>query len=123
MLKGTLLAESLRIGAELRVAGLTLTRLSRQDFSGSVSAGQPPVWTVVGFEADDSVADVLAQSLSESLLAEGGWYADFKTGREHLVVFAGRIFRYRRGDQAGRAEAIAYGRTVGVPEDQLDWPD
>ena len=81
------------------------------------------MWTVVGFEADDGVADVLAQSLSDSLLAEGGWYADFKTGREHLVVFAGRIFRYRRGDQAGRAEAIAYGRTVGVPEDQLDWPD
>jgi hypothetical protein len=123
MLKGTLLAESLRVGAELRVAGLTLTRLSRQDFSGSVSAAQPPVWTVVGFEADDGVADVLAQSLSDSLLAEGGWYADFKTGREHLVVFAGRIFRYRRGDQAGRAEAIAYGRTVGVPENQLDWPD
>jgi hypothetical protein len=32
MLKGTLLAESLRTGAELRVAGLNLTRLSRQDF-------------------------------------------------------------------------------------------
>lgn len=123
MLKGTLLVESLRVGAELRVAGLTLTRLSRQDFSESVSAGQPPVWTVIGFEADDDVAGVLAQSLSESLLPEGGWYADFKTSHEHLVVFAGRIFRYRRGDRAGRAEAVAYGISVGVPEGQLDWPD
>lgn len=123
MLKGTLLAESLRTGAELRVAGLNLTRLSRQDFSESASAAQPPVWTVVGFEGDDDVADRLAKSLSESLLADGGWYADFKTARDHVVVFAGRIFRYQRGDQAGRAEAIAYGRAVGVPDNQLDWPD
>jgi hypothetical protein len=81
------------------------------------------VWTVVGFEADDGVADRLAQSLSESLIADCGWYADFKTGHDHVVVFPGRIFWYRRGDHAGRAEAIAYGRTAGVPESQLDWPD
>lgn len=30
---------------------------------------------------------------------------------------------YRRGDQAGRAEAVEYGKTVGVPEHQLDWPE
>jgi hypothetical protein len=123
MLKGTLLAESLRTGAELRVAGLNLTRLSRQDFSASALPTQPPVWTVVGFEGDDDVADRLAQSLSESLLAGSGWYADFKTSQEQVVVFAGRIFRYQRGDRAGRAEAVAYGISVGVPEGQLDWPD
>jgi hypothetical protein len=39
------------------------------------------------------------------------------------VVFPGKIFRYRRGDQAGREEAQARGRSVGVPEQQLDWTD
>jgi hypothetical protein len=38
-------------------------------------------------------------------------------------VFAGKIFRYRRGDQTGRAAAVEYGRTVGVPDHQLDWTD
>jgi hypothetical protein len=38
------------------------------------------------------------------------------------VVYAGQVFRYPRGDAAGRAEAVAYGRARGVPEDQLDWP-
>jgi len=123
MVKGTLLAESLQIGAELRVAGLRLTRLSRQDFSESVTAAQPAVWTVLDFEADDDVADELGRSLARSLLAQGGWYADFRAGQDHVVVFAGRIFRYRRGDHAGRAEAVAYGKTVGVPGHQLDWPD
>jgi hypothetical protein len=37
-------------------------------------------------------------------------------------VFADRTFRYRRGDRVGRGEAIEYGRSVGVPEVQLDWP-
>jgi hypothetical protein len=44
-------------------------------------------------------------------------------GNDHVVVFAGRHFRYGRGDQAGRAEAVEYGKTVGVPEHQLDWPE
>jgi hypothetical protein len=45
MLKGSLLAESLRIGAGLDVAGLRVTRLSRRDVSASASAAQPTVWT------------------------------------------------------------------------------
>jgi hypothetical protein len=123
MLKGTLLAESLRIGAELRVSGVRMTRVSRRDVSASVSADQPPVWTFLDFEAADDAADALAQSLARCLLAEGGWYANFMVGDDHVIVFANRIFRYRRGDPARRAEVVEYGRRVGVPEHQLDWTD
>lgn len=118
-----MLAESLRVGAGLDVAGLRVRRLSRRDVSASVSAAQPSVWTFLDFEADDEVAGPLAQALADALLADGGWYADFAVGDEHAVVFAGRIFRHRRGDRTGRAAAVEYGRTVGVPEHQLDWAD
>jgi hypothetical protein len=47
-------------GADLHVDGLRLTRLARQDFSESVSAAQPPVWTIIDFEGDDDIADALA---------------------------------------------------------------
>jgi hypothetical protein len=33
------------------------------------------------------------------------------------------VFRYRRDDPSGRLAAVEYGRRVGVPEQQLDWPD
>jgi hypothetical protein len=122
MLTGTLLAESLQIGAELRVAGLRLTCVSRRDLSATVSMSQPPVWTFLDFEADDDVAGPLAESLAQSLLAEGGWYADFGVGDDHVVVFAHKIFRYQRGDQSGGAAAMDHGRAMGVPEQQLDWP-
>lgn len=123
MVKGTLLAESLRIGASIEIAGLRVTRIARVDTSGSAKSGQPDVWTLIEFEAADDAADPLADTLARSLLVEGGWYADFTVGDEHVVVFAERVFRYRRGDQKRRAEAESYGRSVGVPQHQLDWTD
>jgi len=123
MLRGTVLVESLRVGAELDVPGLRLTRLSRVDVSTSVLATQPGVWTFVEIEGDDDLAGPLAAALAGALLAEGGWYADFGVGEDHVVVFAGRIFRYRRGDAEARAEVVAHGRSLGVPDRQLDWVD
>jgi hypothetical protein len=81
-------------------------------------------WTVLDFEADDDEeADALSQTLAANLEATEGWYADFRAGEDHVVVFAGKVFRYGRGDAAGRAEAQAYGCSVGVPEHQLVWRD
>lgn len=123
MIKGTLLAESLRVGSDLRLAALRLTRVGRHDVSASVSASQPSVWTFIDFEADDSLADPLAEALAQCLLSEGAWYADFTVRDEHVVVYANKIFRYRRGDPDGRAAAAAHGQMMGVPAHQLDWPD
>ncbi|WP_329251908.1 hypothetical protein OG417_07975 [Actinoallomurus sp. NBC_01490] len=122
MPKGTLLAESLRIGAALDVAGLRVTRPTRRDVSASVSAAQAVRLAVPGLRADD-LADPLAQSPADTLLDDGGWYTDFTVGDVHMVVFADKIFRYRRCDQSGRATAADYGRTVGVPDHRLDWTD
>ena len=121
MIKGALLTESLRIGAPLAIAGLRVTTLERRHISGTPS--QPDVWTFLVFEADDEVAGPLAAALESTLEPEGGWYADFASEAEHVVVFAGRTFRYQRDDPVGRRAAEAYGRSVGVPDDQLDWPD
>jgi hypothetical protein len=121
VLVGTLLAESLRVGAVLEVAGLTLVRVQRRDVSDSATPGQPSVWTFIDFTAGDELADQLADALSRSLLVEGGWYASFTLGDEHAVVFAGRVFRHRRGDRVRRAEIEQYAREVGVPQHQMDW--
>ena len=123
MLKGALLAESLRVGAVFEVPGLVLTRVVRRDVSGSATIAQPSVWTFLEFEAPDEVADQLGDALAESLVAEGGWYANFTVGDEHVVVFAGRVFRQKSGDRSRRAEVEAYARQLGVPAHQMDWGD
>ena len=114
MLSGTLLAESIGVGAELRIDGLTVTNIYRQD-QPDEPPGMPATWTVIEFQADDDRADELAQKLASVMIAEGGWYADFGVGGDHVVVFAGRVFRYRAGDEVGRAAATEYGVSVGCP--------
>lgn len=61
------------------------------------------------------------RSASRTASRSRTWYADFRVGDEHVVVFAGRIFRYHIGDDAGRNEAVEYGLAAGTPPHQLDW--
>jgi hypothetical protein len=117
---GTLVAESLRAGAELD-APLAVRRVRRVD-AGDPLVGQPVVWTLVEFVVAEELAELLIAQLAEAL-APGPWYCDLASDRETVVVFADRTFRYPRGNAAGRAEAEAFGRSTGVPDTQLDWPD
>ncbi|GCB42999.1 hypothetical protein [Streptomyces sp. NL15-2K] len=123
MITGYVIGESLRVGAEFQPRGLRLRKVGRVDVSASAADGQPRAWTFVEWETDGDDVDGLARAFADALEPENGWYADFTAGDECVVVFAGKVFRYRRGDAAGRAEAIAYGRSVGTPEGQLDWAE
>ena len=120
-LTGGLIAESLRVGAVLEGVPLTVVRISRADV-GDVDAGQALTWTFLEFEAADEDAERLATGLERTLERVGGWYCDFRNDDETWVVFADRTFRYPRGNAAGRARAVEYARSVGVPESQRDWP-
>jgi hypothetical protein len=121
MFRGRLLAESLRTGVDVTLPGLRLVRIGRHDVSDSTVPSQPAVWTFLDFELPDDRADELAVLLAHALLSEDGWYADYQSVTEHVVVFFGRSFRYHKGDYAARAEAVAFGRATGTPEHQLDW--
>jgi hypothetical protein len=122
VIEGTLIAESIRVGAEFGGVRL-VTRKIRRAAQGDASVGQPEVWTFIEFEAEERDAEVLAGALAKVLDQRHGWYTDFRTPAETFVVYSGRVFRYPRGDSLGRAPAEDYGRSMGVPEDQLDWPE
>jgi hypothetical protein len=119
---GGLISESLRVGSVLEGVPLTVIKVWRAE-AGDVEAGQPRTWTFIDFEVADQDVERLAKALEESLARRGGWYCDFRTATETFVVFAGRSFRYPRGDDSARATTAEYARSVGVPEAQLDWPE
>jgi hypothetical protein len=121
MIKGTLIAESVRVGTTLADVSLTVRQVRRYDV-GDVPAYQPKVWTALEFDAADGDAEALARAFAD-VMAEPGWYVNFSSATETFVVYHGRVFRYPRGDAEGRAAAQAYGREAGVPESQLDWTD
>lgn len=120
MLQGVLIAESLRVGAQLTGIPLQITKLSRVEMTDP-GDHQPRHWTLLEFSAEESAAQRLADQLSSCLASSGGWYTDFHTADDTFVIFANKVFRYPRGQAEGRSEAQQYGRSVGVPEPQLDW--
>lgn len=121
VIEGTLIAESLRVGTNLENLKLTVRKISRVRPEGT-AADQPKIWTLLDFEAAEAEADDLAQAFARGLDDQPSWYVDFRSLAETFVVFPGRIFRYQRGDDAGRSETQAYGRQLAIPEAQLDWP-
>lgn len=54
-------------------------------------------------------------------LAPGAWYAHFWQGNEVVAVFRGREFAFDRDRRDTWEEAIAHGRSVGIPDEQLDF--
>ncbi|MFI7276139.1 hypothetical protein [Streptomyces sp. NPDC049879] len=108
------------MGAELNGVPLRVSRVRRVE-AGDAAAGQPVGWTLLDFAADERDAARLADGLAAALSPTGGWYADFHTADETFVVFAGKVFRYPRGQEEGRRRVQEHGRAVGVPERQLDW--
>ncbi|HEY7014497.1 MAG TPA: hypothetical protein VH480_17185 [Streptosporangiaceae bacterium] len=120
MIDGTLIAESLRTETSLEGLALTVRKISRYRAQGTTPA-QPAIWTVLDFEADEAAADGLARAFADVLEDGPGWYVNFQSPTVSFVVFPGKIFRYPRGDAAGRAGAQAHGRALAIPEPQLDW--
>jgi len=120
MIDGTLIAESLRAGTNLEDLSLTVRKISKYRAAGTTPE-QPEVWTVFEFEADEAAGDDLAQAFAGALDDDPVWYVNFQSPSLAYVVYPGKIFRYPRGDQAGRERAQAYGRQKAIPEPQLDW--
>jgi hypothetical protein len=122
MVSGYVLVEGMRPGARLEGLPLTLKGIARSPVSNP-TPDQPSVWTTVEFEFPEEETQRIAGALADVLDERGGWYTNFTVDGETFVIYAHRIFRYRAGDEAGRAEAEAYGRTLGVPDRQLDWDE
>jgi hypothetical protein len=119
---GGLLAESLADDAVLEDVPITVTKVFRAAV-GDTTAGQPRDWTFIEFSVPASLVDMFAESLSHALRVQGGWYCDFHSDSEVIVVFHGRVFKYPKGNATRRAEVEGYARSAGVPEAQIDWPE
>jgi hypothetical protein len=119
VLAGVLITESLRHDATLEGLNLRVDKITRWR-NPTPAPGQPDTWTIVEFTSDHDDPTWLADHLAQALTSPG-WYVDFHTEDQKYVVFPDKTFVYRRGDPHGRAEASAYARSMGVPQDQCDW--
>lgn len=118
MLYGLLLLESLSDTYVLDLIHVTKTETWQVN---NAEPYQPPTWTAISFEADDSQADAIANTFSQAL--KKGWYINASTMTHVYVVFPNRAFKYLKGDINERQAAKGHGLSLGIPEHQLDWEE
>ena len=99
IIRGGILAESLNPGTGFDGRGMRIIRCARFEVTGAADY-QPPIWTLIEFEAPASSSDALAAELADSLLSPG-WYANWNSDIEATVVFPGKVFRYRAATRPG----------------------
>ena len=81
-------------------------------------------WTVHTIEISPDKAAKIAIEISKCLESAHNWYADFKNGELHFIIFRNKVFRIDRASKAQYDQAKKYGVSLGIPKYQVDFhPD
>ena len=75
-------------------------------------------WVLYKIEIDPEDINQTIESLQENLL--DGFYLHLYRQNELIVVFPERVFRINT-EKPTWIEAIEYGKSLGIPEEQLDF--
>lgn len=65
--------------------------------------------------SEDDIASLATQ------LKPKHWYMHFWNGNDVIAVFPGKTFRFKHSDKATWESAIEYGKSIDIPEEQLDF--
>lgn len=92
----------------------------------SVTAGHKTPWlkewTLNEVEIEDSAIKSFVRKLQRAMETEHpSWYADFKGEQDHYIVFPRKTFFVDQRRNDTYSEAIAYGVSLGIPKQQLDF--
>ncbi len=60
------------------------------------------------------------KKLSSNLKPEK-WYAHFWNGDDVIAIFPNKIFNFKHSNKSTWTEAINYGKSLGIPQEQLDF--
>lgn len=78
-------------------------------------------WTLHTVEIPESLADSVAEKISQSLDREHSWYADYKNHDFHYIIFRNKFFKVDRSKREQYDEVTKYGISLGIPDYQLDY--
>ncbi len=74
-------------------------------------------WGIYGVEVEDVNLDKVISEIQKQMKS-GTWYVHFYNKEGLIVVFKEKIFRVNK-DISIRQEMIEYGKSLGIPEEQL----
>ena len=89
-------------------------RVSKEDLD--LGEGKRGRWHLYHVYATESQIERLATQVRP------GWYCHFWQGKNLMVVFPGKRFDLKTDDRSTWKEAVEYGKSFGIPENELDFP-
>jgi len=113
---GLLFKESLKDNSFLDMIEITEEQVWNVDNTADY---QPKVWTAIYFKGEGNKIDEMSEKLSHSLKSK--WYANISIGNKEYVIFSKKVFKYSKKDKETKERAISYGKSLGIPDHQLDW--
>ncbi len=111
MYKGTIIKESLTDPVILKTIKVV------SEYSEVNQDNSDDTWHLYDVE----VSQEEIKKLQDYLKREDGWYMHFWQGEEVTVVFRDKIFHINSDNKETWKDAVAYGLSVGVPKEQLDF--
>lgn len=106
---GTIVEESLKDNRYLNKLSIAGLKISSTD----IAADRWHVYKVL--ISEDQITEIANQLKPEK------WYMHFWRGDDVIAVFPGRTFRFKHSDTSTWGDAIAYGKSINIPEGQLDF--
>lgn len=84
-----------------------------------VKTWQDEDWTLHNVLVEEEQIPELAK-----YIADGPWYIHlWQPGKDEVkVIFKDKVFDIKFSDKTTWAKAIAYGQSIGIPIEQLDFP-
>jgi hypothetical protein len=91
--------------------------LRQMEILGTKKTGE---WTLLRVEVNENRINEIIRIVERNLLTKPVYYAHFYRNEELIVVFPKKIFHLTPNKKTWKP-AIEYGKSMGVPEDELDF--
>lgn len=116
---GVIIEESLYDTSILKK--LRIIRTELENVTARHSTPWLSTWTLHTIEIPEENSRQIAEEISHILDPDHSWYADFRNNRYHYIIFRHKVFCVDRTRPEEYKTVKEYGRSLGIPEHQLDF--
>ena len=114
MWKGVIIKESLKSEKILDKIKIVRTRTTGLEMQGGR-------YHFLYFELKDENLEYFVEEAKSAI--KNKWYTHVCKGDEMIVVFSGKIFRFKEGETAKIQEARNYGLSIGIIKEQMPFEE
>lgn len=88
------------------------------------TGGQPKYWTALFFTCSHTdFPEQISRVMKSGTGTGGNWFVDFRSNQTKYIVFKNKICKYQIGNRQEKEAVCAECRKMGIPDEQMNWPE